>query len=62
MYIELDGGRQASREGKGRSEEGWRVCGGSKGRVGGNKRRDGGSDDVREGASGSGGRKEEGGG
>ena len=55
------GGRPAGR-GKGRSEKGWRVWGGSKGRVGGNKRRDGGSDDVREGASGSGGRKGEGGG
>ena len=49
VHIELDGGRQTGREGgrQRRSEEGWRV--------GGNKRKDGGTDYVREGASGSGG-------
>ena len=43
VYIELDGARQVG---------GW-----EQGVDGGNKGREGGSDDVREGASGSGGRR-----
>ena len=34
VYIELDDVRQAGREWPGRSDEGWRMGGGSKGRVG----------------------------
>ena len=52
VYIELDGGRRAGREGGregARKDGGWE--GGSKGRVweGGSKGRERGSDDVREG-------------
>ena len=55
VYIELDGGSEAGREGLGRSEEGWRVGGrvggreqGEGGRDGGNKGRERGSDDARQ--------------
>ena len=51
VYIELDGGSGAGREGLGRSEEGWRVGGreqGEGGRDGRNKGRERGSDDARQ--------------